>query len=389
MVPINYSVRSLFVRKATTIATLLGVALVVFVLASSQMLSAGIERTMGLSGSPDKAIVLRKGSDAELSSNIENRLVGIVKSAPGVKQSAQGAPLGAGELVVVITADLAAEEGRVANVLVRGVPEESLALRPEIRVVAGRPPQPGTNEVMIGQRLVGRYRGLTLGQSFELNKNRPAQVVGLFESGGSSFESEVWADLDTLRAAFGREGLVSSVTVQLASAASFDAFEDAVERDKQLGLEAVREDLHYEKQSEGTAIFVSALGSAIVFFFSLGAMIGAMITMYAAVANRKREIGTMRALGFSRTSILSAFLLESFLLALLGGALGAAASLSMQWVRFSMMNFATWSEVTFSFHPTPGILTMSLVVGGLMGILGGFFPALKAAQTSPLAAMRD
>ena len=389
MIPISYNVRSLFVRKTTTIATVLGVGLVVFVLASSQMLAQGIKKTMGASGSPTNAIVLRKGSDAELSSNLESNLVNIVEASPGVKHDASGVPLGSGEVVIVIAASLADNPTQVANVLVRGVEGNVLKLRPEVHVIEGRPAKPGTNEVVIGKRIRGKYAGLELGGTFDLNKNRPATVVGVFESGGSSFESEVWADVDAVRAAFGRPGIVSSVTVELDSAASYDGFAAAMEHDKQLGLKVMRESDYYEKQSEGTSEFVRFLGSAIVFFFSVGAMIGAAITMYAAVANRKREIGTLRALGFSRLQILSSFLLEAFVLALMGGAVGAVASLAMMTVEFTMMNFATWSEVVFKFEPTPKILATALLTGGLMGIVGGFLPAVRAARTSPLAAMRD
>jgi putative ABC transport system permease protein len=389
MVPIAYNVRSLFVRKTTTIATLLGVALVVFVLASSQMLAHGIKRTMGRSGSVDNAIVLRKGSDAELSSSVETRLVNLVKAAPGVKHGNDGAPLGAGELVLVVALDLASKPGQVANVLVRGVQGDVMQLRPEVHVVEGRPAKPGTHEVIIGKRIRGKFKGLGMGEQFDLNKNRPANVVGVFESNGSSFESEVWGDVDTVRTAFGRDGVVSSVTVQLASHTSYDGFAAAMEHDKQLGLKVQRESEYYDKQSEGTAKFVQFLGQAIVFFFSVGAMIGAMITMYAAVANRSREIGTLRALGFSRFQVLTSFLLEAFLLALLGGALGAVASLAMVFVEFSMMNFTTWSEVVFSFEPTVRIIVTAVLAGGIMGILGGFFPAVRAARTSPLVAMRD
>lgn len=389
MIPIAYNVRSLFVRKTTTIATLLGVALVVFVLSSSQMLANGIKRTMGRSGSADNAIVLRKGSDAELSSSVETRLVNLVKAAPGVKHGEDGTPLGAGELVLVVALDLANTPGQVANVLVRGVQGDVMKLRPEIHIVEGRPAKPGTHEVIIGKRIRGKFKGLGLGEQFDLNKNRPANVVGIFESNGSSFESEVWGDVDTVRAAFGRDGVVSSVTVQLASHTSYDGFAAAMEHDKQLGLKVQRESEYYDKQSEGTAKFVQFLGQAIVFFFSVGAMIGAMITMYAAVANRGREIGTLRALGFSRFQVLTSFLLEAFLLALLGGAVGAAASLSMMFVEFSMMNFTTWSEVVFSFEPTVKIIVTAVLAGGLMGIVGGFFPAVRAARISPLVAMRD
>lgn len=388
MIPMSYNVRSLFVRKTTTIATALGIGLVVFVLASSLMLSAGIERTMGRSGSRSNALVLRKGSEAELASSIENNLVGLVLAAPGVKRDETGAPLGAGELMLVVALEKIGEPGKVSNVQVRGVTDRVLKLRPEAHLVAGRAPAPGTDEAMIGQRIRGRFSGLDLDSSFELKKNRRLKVVGVFEAQGSSFESEVWADIDAVRNSFGREGLVSSVTVQLESPTRFEAFAATVENDKQLGLDALRQSDYFEKSSEGTAKFISALGISITVIFSLGAIIGAVITMYAAVAQRQREIGTLRALGFSRSTILLSFLLESVVLALIGGTVGGIAALAMSFVRFSMLNMATWSEMVFSFEPTVRIIVSSILIGGLMGVLGGLFPAVRAARVSPIEAMR-
>jgi putative ABC transport system permease protein len=388
MIPISYNVRSLAVRRTTTVATALGIALVVFVLASSLMLGSGIEKTMGRSGRPDHAFVLRKGSDAELSSSIENRLVSLIMAAPGVAKDGSGAPLGSGEVTVVITLDKVGTDNQVSNVQVRGVTEASFALRPEVRIVEGRPARPGTDEVIVGRAIRGRFKGVELQGSFDLKKNRPMTVVGVFESGGSSFESEVWADIDTVRTSFGREGLVSSVTVKLESKLKYDAFAAAVGTDKQLGLEAMRESVYYEKQSEDTQKFVTYLGVVIAVLFSAGAMIGAMITMYAAVSQRRREVGTLRALGFSRASILISFVLEAVLLALAGGLFGVLAAMAMSFVKFSMMNFATFSEVVFSFDPTFEILGTSLLFGGVMGLVGGLLPAIRAARTSPIEAMR-
>ncbi|HEY6728634.1 MAG TPA: ABC transporter permease [Polyangiaceae bacterium] len=388
LVPLAYNVRSLFVRKATTFATAGGIALVVFVLSSSLMLAQGIRRTMVSAGAADKSLVLRKGSENELSSSIETKYKGLILAAPGVKRDGAGAPLGAGEVVVVIAMNKIDGEGQFSNVQVRGIEPASLALRPDVRLVEGRPPQPGTDEAMVGLGMLGRFEGLSVGSDFEIKKNRRVKIVGAFESGGSSFESEVWTDIDTVRSSFGREGLYSSVTVQLESASKFDGFRATVENDKQLGLESFRENAYYEKQSEGTSIFISALGITVAVFFSIGAMIGAMITMYGAVSQRVKEIGTLQALGFSRLSVLVSFMFESTLLALIGGVLGASASLLMSFVSFSMMNFATWQEITFSFTPSVGILVGSAVAGGVMGILGGFFPAVRAARTSPIEAMR-
>jgi putative ABC transport system permease protein len=387
VVPLRYNVRNLFVRKTTTLAAAAGVALVVFVLASSLMLSNGVKKTLGASGRADTAVVLRKGSDAETNSQIDEPNVGLILAAPGVAADARGAPRGAGEVVVVISMDKADGSG-ITNVMVRGAPEGAAALRDGLRVVAGRAPRPGADEAMIGAKLRGRFKGFELDRTIELRKNRPVKVVGVFEDGGSSNESEVWADRDVVRAAFGREGTVSAVRVRLSSASAFDAFKTVVEQDKNLGFEALRETTYYEKQSEGIAVFVTALGGVIAAFFSFGAMIGALITMHASVSGRRREIGTLRALGFSRTSILLAFLAESVALALLGGTAGALASIAMRFVSFSMINFASFSELVFSFEPTPGIVLSSVAFAAGMGVLGGFLPAVRAARVSPVTAMR-
>lgn len=386
MIPLRYNLRSLAVRKATTFATAFGIALVVFVLATALMLSAGIKKTLGSSGRPDVAIVLRKGSDAEMGSAIEDPQVGLVKAMPGVKQE-KNQPLGAGEVVIVIALEKLGTTG-VTNVQLRGVSEGSAALRPNVQVIEGRAPTPGSDEVMVGRAIDGRFRGVKLGESFELKKNRAVTVVGVFSDKGSSHESEVWVDLGTLRSAFGREGSVSSVRVVLDQPASFDTFRAAVESDKRLGLAAFTETDYYDKQSQGTSTFISVLGSVIAFFFALGAMIGATITMYASIANRQREIGTLRALGFSRVAIMTSFLLEAVLLSLVGGVVGAVAALGMGAVEFSMINYASWSEMVFRCEPTRDVLMTALVAAVVMGLLGGFFPALRAARVSALTAMK-
>ena len=387
MIPLQYNIRSLAVRKATTLASASGIALVVFVLASTLMLNAGIKKTMATSGHADNAIVLRMGSDAELGSVIEESSVPLVLAAPGVKADERGQPSGVAEIVVVGAMDKLGAHG-VTNVSIRGVTDNVMRFRPEVHIVAGRVPRVGTDEALVGARIRGRIRGVDLDQSFDIKKNRPVKVVGVFEADGSSYESEVWVDRDLLRQAYGRSGVVSSVRVRLDSPASFDAFRAGVENDKRLGLQALRESTFYEKQSEGAAIFVGALGTVVSIFFAIGAMIGAMITMYAAVANRQREIGTLRALGFSRTSVLVSLLLEAVLLSIVGGAVGAAASMSMSLVHPSMVNPASWSEIVFSFDPTARVIVTALVFAGGMGLLGGFFPAVRAARTSPLKAIR-
>jgi putative ABC transport system permease protein len=380
MIPIRYNVRSLAVRKTTTLATAGGVALVVFVLSAALMLSAGVTKTMARSGSPDVALVMRAGSDNELGSNIEESSVNLVLAAPGAKS-------GVAEVVVVTSLEKVGAEG-VSNVQIRGVTENVMAFRTNVKIVAGRAPRPGSDEVLVGERIRGRFRGTGLGESFDLKKNRPVKVVGSFTAEGSTFESEVWADRETLRQTFGRAGSVSSIRVKLESPSKLDAFRANVEGDKRLGLSAERETEFYERQSEGTSTFIAGLGIIVTVFFSVGAMIGAMITMYAAIASRQREIGTLRALGFSPRSILVSFLLESVVLTLAGGIVGAAASTAMGFVRLSMLNFASFSEIVFSFEPTPAILGSALLAAAAMGLTGGFFPAVRAARVVPACAMR-
>jgi putative ABC transport system permease protein len=390
MIPLSYNVRSLLVRKATTIATALGIGLVVFVLSSALMLARGIRNTLVTNGSAERVKVLRKGSDTEMASGIDSNIVSLVMAAPGVKRDSDGQPLGSPEVVVVIALDkLGVGEGMVSNILVRGVPAQVLKVHPEVHVIAGRPARPGTDEVMVGKGVRGNFKGLELGSSFDLKKNRPVQVVGIFEAGGSSLESEVWCDIETLRTSFGRGSSSSSVTLVLESQAAYDGLAAYIENDKQLGLEPMREKVYYDKQSEGTSLFITVIGFFIAFWFSVGAMIGAMITMYGAVSQRSKEVGTLRALGFSRGEVLLSFLIESSVLALVGGILGSLASMGMTAMDFSMMNFATWQEIRFTFDPSPGIIGGSIAAGGVMGILGGFFPAIRAARLSPIEAMRQ
>lgn len=388
MIPISYNLRSLLVRRATTAATVLGIALVVFVLSSTLMVAAGVDRTIAAGGSPDVAMVIRKGSDNELSSIVDHEKIGVILSSPGVKKGADGVPIGTGEIAMIIGLTPNAAPDGVSNVQVRGVDADLTRIRPKVKIVEGRAMKPGTDEAIVGQAIAGRFVGLDVGGTIEPKKNRPFTIVGVFSDGGSALESEVWADVDTVRAVFGREGTVSSVRARLESPAAFDAFEATVEGDKRLGLEAMTEEEWNDKQSQFLSIFVTVLGAVISIFLGLGAVIGAMITMYASIANRQREIGTLRALGFKRRQILLSFLIESVLIAAIGGAIGSVASLAMSFVKFSLLNFATFSEMVFTFEPTLGGFVVAWVFTLGMGLFGGLLPAIRAARLSPVLAMR-
>ena len=387
MIPIKYNYRNLVVRKTTTIAAAFGLALVVFVFAAAQMLGNGIKKTMGRSANAESAIVLRKGSSSEMESGIEESQVNLVL-AQAQQVGAAKKPPGVGEVLVVILMEKIGTSGGVSNVTVRGVPEDVFDFRTTAKIVEGRLAKPGSDEVVVGAGIRGRFKGLDMGQKFELKKNRAVTVVGVFADEGSSFESEVWGDIHAVRSAFGREGNVSSIRVRLDAASKFDAFKALIEQNRQLGLNVQREGDYYAKQSEMTSDFLTILGTMIAVLFSIGAMIGATITMNAQVANRQREIGTLRALGFSRRSILTSFLLESIVLALIGGSVGALAALSLKFLKITMLNAGTWSEIVFSFEPTPEILLRAILLAGFMGVVGGFLPAIRAARVSPIEAMR-
>jgi putative ABC transport system permease protein len=383
MVPVQYNARSLFVRKVTTLATALGVALVVFVFAGALMLSEGITRAFATAGRPDTVVIVRKGSDAELSSAIGNEYLALFRGPAQVSQA--GGVIG--EIVVIVIAEHKDGSGS-SNVLVRGTPAEGIAFRPEIKIISGRAPKPGTREVMVGAAIAGRFKGLAEGQSIELKRNRPLDVVGVFTAGGSSYESEVWGDLDWVRNSLGREAVVSSARVRLNSPSDFDAYRDTIENDKRFSMKVMREPDYLEKQSQGTAGFLKGMGIGMAILFSLAAMLGSAITMNGAVAHRTREIGTLRALGFSRLAILTSFLTEALALAVIGGAIGSALVLLLSFVKFPIINFQTFSEIVIHFQATPGVFIKALIFSGFMGLVGGLIPAIRASLVSPIEAMR-
>lgn len=387
MIPISYNLRNLKVRKATTFASASGIALVVFVFASSFMLSKGMDEAMDRSARPDVAVILRKGSVAELESTIEQSKVALVEGFPEVARDARDIPQVVGELVVLIHLPKTGEK-TTSNILVRGVPDDAVAFRSSLKIVEGKMPQPGTDEVMIGQGIRGRFQGAELNGSIPLSKSRPVRVVGVFSDEGSSYESELWADSHIVQDAFGRDAVVSSIRVRLQSPGKLAAFKAAVEQDRQLDLAVTSEATYYDRQSEGTGAFISSIGTIVALLFSLAAVLGATITMNTALANRQREIGTLRALGFSRRSILLSFLLEAMFLGLMGGTVGLLASVSMSFFKITTLNLTAHTEVAFSLNVTPEILGGSLLLAIVMGLVGGAPPALRAALVSPIKAMR-
>jgi putative ABC transport system permease protein len=386
MVPLQYNVRSLLVRRITSGVTAFGIALVVFVFAGSLMLGEGINHAMATTGRNDNAIILRKGSANELSSGLDNNIIDLLRGHPQVAQNQAGGVVG--EIVVVIMAEHDDGSGAVSNVTVRGTPAEGIAFRPEVKIVDGRAPKAGTNEVIVGKAIAGRFKGMAVGGTFDLRHNRPLQVVGVFSSEGSSYESEIFGDLDVVRKALGRELGVSSARVRLNSPSDFDAYRKEVEGDKRYAASVTREADYYKNQSAQVGDFLRILAFAFAVMLSMAAMIGAAITMNGAVAHRSREIGTLRALGFSRFSILTSFVFEALLLSIVGGMIGSVCVLVLSLFSFPMMNFQTFSEIVISFRATPAVFVKALIFSSLMGLAGGLGPAIRAARISPIEAMR-
>ena len=383
--PISYTFRNLGARKVTTALTAGGMALVVFVFATVLMLEEGLRKTLVETGSYDNAVVIRRSSQTEVQSGIDRPQAGIVETQPEIAIGAGGERLASKEIVVLV--NLAKRStGAPSNVMVRGVPVAGLALRPQVRMVEGRLFRPGSTEIVTGRSVSERFQGAAPGESLRFG-GREWTVVGTFDAGNSGFDSEVWGDADQLMQAF-RRPVYSSIIFKLADASAFGAVKARLESDQRLTVEVMRETEFYAEQSRMLAGFIRTLGLTLSIIFSVGAMIGAMITMYASVANRTAEIGTLRAIGFRQRGILGAFLLEAALLGVAGGVVGLAASSFMQFFTISTMNWQSFSELAFSFTLTPGIVAKSLIFALLMGVIGGFLPAVRAARLKIVDALR-
>lgn len=388
-VPVVYNVRSLMVRGWTTGVTAMGLALVVFVFATVLMLSRGIQKTLASTGTPENAHIIRKGAQTEIQSGVQPEHLRLLSAAPETAMGKDGKPMAAGELAVLIFAlkTDAASGSDGANVLVRGVSEKSIELHPPAKL-EGRMFKPGTSEIVIGKGLLGRFKGTRLNESMQFAR-RKWQVVGVMDQVGSGFDSEIWGDLEQFEDAFQRRPSFSAITLRLRDKDAISALEARLQSDPMLNtLEVKREVDYWAAQSEQFATFVKFLGIFVAVIFSFAAILGAMITMYAQVAARTQEIGTLRVLGFRRRSVLVSFVIESVLLALASGGIGLACASGMQLVSFSTMNFQSLSEVSFQFTLTPAILVTSMMFAGLMGYAGGLLPALRASRLPIVQATR-
>jgi ABC-type antimicrobial peptide transport system permease subunit len=360
-------------------------ALVVFVFAAILMLAEGLKKTLVETGSYDNVVVIRKGSNSEVQSGVTLYQASIVETEPEVALEADGRPLLAKELVVLITLPKR-ETDAPSNVVVRGIGISSLALRPQVKVVEGRMPQLGLAEIIAGRSIAERFKGSNTGSTLRFGM-RDWRIVGVFDAGNTGFNSEIWGDADQLMQTFHRPAY-SSVIFKLRDPSEFKTVKERIEGDPRLTLEAQRENRYYEKQSEFMAKFLRILGTALTIIFSIGAVIGAMITMYSAVATRTSEIGTMRAIGFTRMSIMGAFVIESLFLGLIGGCGGLFFASFLQLLTISTMNFQTLSELAFSFSLTFGIVWRGLAFSLVMGFVGGVLPAFRASRMNIVESLR-
>jgi len=384
-IPFSYILRNLWARRLTTALTAGGLALVVFVFATVLMLDAGLKQTLVTTGEYDNAVAIRKGSETEIQSGITRDQAAIIETHPEVALGPHARRLASKETVVLISLNKTGAS-KLSNVVIRGISTLGFELRPQVKLVAGRKFIPGTAEIVVGASIAKGFEGTRLGASLRFAQ-RDWTVVGVFDAGGSGFDSEIWGDADQLMQAFRRTNY-SSMVVRLADTQAFGRFRADLDADPRLTVEVKREQVFYSDQSRALSTFINVLGLTLTAIFSIGAMIGAMITMYASVSSRVAEIGTLRALGFRRRNVLAAFLAESLLLGLAGGVAGLAFASLMQFASFSTTNFQTFAELAFRFTLTPAIAAETLAFSMAMGLAGGFLPAARAARMKIVDSLR-
>jgi putative ABC transport system permease protein len=371
----------------STIVAILGIAGTVGVFVAMLALARGFQATLVASGSPWNALIRRAGATSEMDSLVQLEQVRVVEDAPGVARGNNG-PLASREVVVIAALPLK-RTGTDANVQVRGVSAKVLAVRDTVRVVAGRFFQPGLNEVVVGKNVAASYVGFDLGRTVRFG-GAAWTVVGVFDAGGSAFDSEVWCDGSVLNQVYQRpRNLFQSVTVRLAAPDALATLKDALAGDPRLTVQVDREIEYYEKQSKQLTTLILVLGTIVAVVMGIGAIFGALNTMYSAVAERSREIATMRALGFGAGSVVAAFVVEALCLALIGGLLGCAAVLPLNGLTTGTMNWQTFSHLAFAFSVTPSLLLAGLAFALVMGLIGGVPPALRAAQQRIAVALRE
>lgn len=386
-IPIVYNIRSVRARWTSAIVAVVGIAGTVGVFVAMLSLANGFKATLVSSGSPDNALIVRAGATSEMTSGVGLDAVKIIQDAPGVARGSDG-PLVTPEAVLMAPIPLIST-GTDANVELRGVSPNVFEIRKQAKIVQGRMFQPGLTEVIVGKNANKTYAGLTLGNKIRLGKME-WQVVGVFDAGGSSFDSEVWGDSHLLTAAYDRpDTFFQSATVHLTSPDALGQLKDALTSDPRLNVDVTREIDYYSKQSRTMTTMITVLGTFVAAIMAIGAVFGALNTMYSAVADRGKEIATMRALGFGGAAVVFSFLLEALLISFVGGLVGCLAVLRLNGLTTSTINFQTFSNLAFAFKITPGLLAGGIIFALVMGVLGGFFPAVRAARLPVATALRE
>jgi putative ABC transport system permease protein len=386
MIPLKYNIRNLRVRWVTTLMTVLATALIVWMMVLTFGLTEGLDHALRISGHPLDLIILRKGSNDETGSTVTQTAAQELMTLEGIARNVQGEPLCASEFVTILTKPRR-NNGGTTNLIVRGVETISRELRPDFKIVQGRDLRPGVNEAISSENMGRRFENLGLGEEVEINQAR-FKIVGHFEAGGSSAESELWTDARDLASARRSQDTISSVNLRARDENAKQALMRRIQDDKQFNLKVVEETKYFEDQM-GSATAIKYFGYFLASFLTIGAMFAAANTMFAAVASRGREIGTLRALGFQRGSILISFLLESVLLCLMGGVLGCLATLPFNGLSTGTANWATFSEITFAFRFGPSVLLRGVLMALAMGLLGGLFPAIRAVRLNIVSALRE
>jgi len=384
-IPLKYNLRSVLVRRVSTLLTVLSIALVVAVTIGVMALATGLETALVSTGDPLNILVRRRGADSELSSLVTRDAWQILRYLPGVKTRPDGEPLASADIVVVINLPRRGS-AQGANVTVRGLSPQGMALRPHVRLVAGRMFQPGLREVIVSRRLSERFQQTSLGDRLRFGKGEWT-VVGVFDAGQTAFDSEIWTDVNQLASDYNRQ-FYSSVLLRATDEAAAREIIARVESERRFNLTAEPETEYFREQTRAAGP-IKAMGMFIAFILGIGACFAAMNTMYAAVTYRTREIATLRVLGFPRWSILLSFMVESVLLALVGGVIGCLLVLPVNGVTTGTANWQTFSEIAFAFRVTPRLLLAGMIFAILIGLLGGFFPARQAARQTPVLALRQ
>lgn len=384
-IPLKYNLRSLLVRRIGTLMTVLGIALVVAIFVGLMSLANGLETILVSTGDARNVLVRRRASDSELSSFVTREALQFVKYVPGIEAGPGGEPTVSAEIVVIVNLPKRGQD-QGSNVTVRGLSATGLALRPQVRLVAGRMFRPGLREMIVSSSISKRFQSTALGDRVRFGKGE-WEVVGLFEAGNTAFDSEIWMDLNQLAGDYNRESC-SSVLLRTPGPAAARTVIERIEADRRYNLTAQPE-LDYYREQTRAAGPIKALGFFIAFIMGVGAVFAAMNTMYAAVSYRTQEIATLQILGFRPRNILLSFVVESLLLALAGGVLGCALTLPLNGITTGTANWQTFSEIAFAFRITPRLLAVGMGFAALMGLFGGFFPARHAARQKPADALRE